>query len=217
VPLRARERGPSVAPPRPAARPQAVKIGEGTYGEVFRGPPAPAAAADADLAGLPGGLVVKIIPLEGAAPVNGAPQKGAGDLMAEAAIALALSGLRAEEGPAGERARAGPRAVGAAPPPPPPPARAPVQPFVSGTGPLPAPHALDTGLLAMLAPPLTPTCRAPPHRQGSGFTASRLRLCARAAPACVAGRTQRPSSRPGGRGTRRTTRVRRAAARQSVG
>jgi hypothetical protein len=41
--------------------------------------------------------VVKIIPMEGLTEVNGAPQKGAGELMAEAVIALALSGLRARE------------------------------------------------------------------------------------------------------------------------
>jgi hypothetical protein len=88
-----------------------VKIGEGTYGEVFRGPTTPDGALARGGGGpgrdtrddddLPPSLVVKIIPMEGDVEVNGAPQKGAGDLMAEAVIALALSGLRAEEGQAG--------------------------------------------------------------------------------------------------------------------
>ncbi len=36
----------------------------------------------------------KIVPMEGAAPVNGEAQKGAADLLAEVEIALALSALR---------------------------------------------------------------------------------------------------------------------------
>ena len=36
----------------------------------------------------------KIVPMEGATPVNGEAQKGAADLLAEVEIALALSGLR---------------------------------------------------------------------------------------------------------------------------
>jgi hypothetical protein len=66
---------------------------------VFRAPP-----SDAYLDALapgeepPPSIVVKLIPMEGDVEVNGAPQKGAGDLMAEAVIALTLSGLRAGEG-----------------------------------------------------------------------------------------------------------------------
>jgi hypothetical protein len=45
--------------------------------------------------------VVKIIPMGGDVWVNNAPQKGAGDLAAEAVIALALSRLRDEYGPDG--------------------------------------------------------------------------------------------------------------------
>lgn len=90
---------------RAAARPtQTVKIGEGTYGEVFRGPPSAEyldSVPEGDEA--PASLVVKIIPMEGDLEFNGAPQKGAGDLMAEAVIALTLSGLRAEEAPGGGR------------------------------------------------------------------------------------------------------------------
>jgi len=41
-----------------------------------------------------GGVVFKIVPMEGAAPVNGEAQKGAADLLAEVEIALALSALR---------------------------------------------------------------------------------------------------------------------------
>ncbi|GBF88054.1 hypothetical protein Rsub_00766 [Raphidocelis subcapitata] len=81
-----------------------TKLGEGTYGEVFRAPPSRAyldALPESEEA--PPSIVVKIIPMEGAAEVNGAPQKGAGDLMAEAAIALALSSLRADTGADGER------------------------------------------------------------------------------------------------------------------
>ena len=39
-------------------------------------------------------VVLKIMPMEGAARVNGEPQKGAGEVAAEVAIALALSDLR---------------------------------------------------------------------------------------------------------------------------
>ncbi|KAK9822448.1 hypothetical protein WJX81_001130 [Elliptochloris bilobata] len=54
------------------------KIGEGTFGEAFRA----------------GRVVLKIVPMEGEALVNGEPQKPAGEVAAEVAIALALSDLR---------------------------------------------------------------------------------------------------------------------------
>ena len=41
-----------------------------------------------------GSVVFKIVPMEGAALVNGERQKGAADLLAEVEIALALSALR---------------------------------------------------------------------------------------------------------------------------
>lgn len=58
------------------------KIGEGTFGEAFKGD----------------GVVFKIVPMEGDTLVNGEAQKRAGEIMAEALIALRLSGLRAQEG-----------------------------------------------------------------------------------------------------------------------
>lgn len=58
-----------------------VKIGEGTYGEAFKG----------------GSLVFKVIPMEGDTWINEAAQKRAGDMMGEAVIALTLSGLRKGE------------------------------------------------------------------------------------------------------------------------
>lgn len=62
------------------------KIGEGTFGEAYKG----------------GGVVFKIVPMEGETLVNGEPQKRAGEIMAEALIALRLSGLRAQKGGAGQ-------------------------------------------------------------------------------------------------------------------
>lgn len=59
---------------------QIVKIGEGTYGEAFKG----------------GQVVLKFVPMEGSNLINGWPQKGAGDLLGEAIIALALSDLGQE-------------------------------------------------------------------------------------------------------------------------
>lgn len=59
------------------------KIGEGTFGEAF----------------LAGGRVLKVVPMEGEALVNGEPQKAAGEIAAEVAIAQTLSQLRH---PAGE-------------------------------------------------------------------------------------------------------------------
>lgn len=55
------------------------KIGEGTFGEAFRS----------------GNTVFKIVPIEGDLQVNGADQKKATDILAEVAIALTLSELRA--------------------------------------------------------------------------------------------------------------------------
>ena len=73
-----------------------VKIGEGTFGEAFRA----------------SGVVFKIVAMEGDAPYNGCPQKGAADILAEGVIALTLSQLR-------ERAdAAGGCAEGWLPPPP---------------------------------------------------------------------------------------------------
>ena len=56
----------------------AKKLGEGTYGEAFKA----------------GGIVFKIVPIEGACLVNGFPQTQAFQILAEASISLALSGLR---------------------------------------------------------------------------------------------------------------------------
>lgn len=61
------------------------KIGEGTFGEAYKG----------------GGVVFKIVPMEGETLVNGEAQKRAGEIMAEALIALRLSGLRAGQQPQG--------------------------------------------------------------------------------------------------------------------
>lgn len=61
---------------------QVRKIGEGTFGEAFKG----------------GTMVFKIVPLEGATPVNGEAQKRAGDILGEVAIALTLSQLRGSPG-----------------------------------------------------------------------------------------------------------------------
>ena len=59
---------------------QVVKLGEGTYGEAFKA----------------GGVVFKLVPMEGDNLINGWPQKKAGDLLAEAIIASTLSGLAEE-------------------------------------------------------------------------------------------------------------------------
>ena len=56
----------------------AKKLGEGTYGEAFKA----------------GGIVFKIVPIEGACLVNGFAQTQAFQILAEASISLALSGLR---------------------------------------------------------------------------------------------------------------------------
>ena len=55
------------------------KLGEGTFGEAF---------------GTTNGVVFKVLPLEGDRLVNGEVQKTAGEILAEAAITLALSRLR---------------------------------------------------------------------------------------------------------------------------
>jgi hypothetical protein len=47
------------------------------------------------------GVVFKFVPIEGANLVNGWPQKGAADLLAEAVIARALTGLADGEEPDG--------------------------------------------------------------------------------------------------------------------
>lgn len=57
---------------------KAVKIGEGTYGEAFK----------------VGDMVAKIVPLEGAMPINGEQQKSATELLVEVDMALMLSALR---------------------------------------------------------------------------------------------------------------------------
>ena len=63
------------------------KSGEGTFGEAYKCP----------------GVVLKIVPMEGDLLVNGEPQKGARDMLAEAVIALQLSALRAQaQQPQGE-------------------------------------------------------------------------------------------------------------------
>ena len=61
---------------------QVRKIGEGTFGEAFRG----------------GDIVFKIVPLDGATLVNGEVQKRADEILAEVAISLTLSQLRGRPG-----------------------------------------------------------------------------------------------------------------------
>lgn len=75
---------------------QVVKIGEGTYGEAFKS----------------GQVVFKFVPMEGCNLINGWPQKGAGDLLGEAIIALALTDLRQDRDDAGEAAARQPTPVG---------------------------------------------------------------------------------------------------------
>jgi hypothetical protein len=65
---------------------QVVKLGEGTYGEAFKS----------------GGVVFKLVPMEGDNLINSWPQKGAGDLLGEAIIAITLSGLAEQADAAGE-------------------------------------------------------------------------------------------------------------------
>lgn len=65
---------------------QVVKLGEGTYGEAF----------------LSGQVVFKLVPMEGGNLINGWPQKGAADLLAEAVIASTLSSLGEVADAAGE-------------------------------------------------------------------------------------------------------------------
>lgn len=60
----------------------ARKLGEGTYGEAFKA----------------GGIVFKIVPLEGSCLVNGFAQTQSFQILAEASISLALSGLRPQGG-----------------------------------------------------------------------------------------------------------------------
>ncbi|WIA16133.1 hypothetical protein OEZ85_012851 [Tetradesmus obliquus] len=64
---------------------EVVKLGEGTYGEAFKS----------------GSVVFKLVPMEGDNLTNGWPQKGAADLLGEAVIAIALSGLGEEADAAG--------------------------------------------------------------------------------------------------------------------
>lgn len=59
------------------------KVGEGTFGEAFKS----------------GSMVFKIVPLEGDHLVNGEPQKRSEEIIAEASISSALSGLRQKAGP----------------------------------------------------------------------------------------------------------------------
>ncbi len=56
----------------------AEKLGEGMYGEAFRAE----------------GTVLKIIPIDGSCLVNGWPQMQSCEVLREASISLALSGLR---------------------------------------------------------------------------------------------------------------------------
>lgn len=60
---------------------QVQKIGEGTFGEAFRG----------------GSVVFKIVPMEGDLLVNGEHQKRASNILAEVVVALTLSELRTGE------------------------------------------------------------------------------------------------------------------------
>eukprot|EP00775_Hariotina_reticulata_P005959 gene5959-6198_t len=64
---------------------EVIKLGEGTYGEAFKA----------------GQVVCKLVPIEGDHLVNGWPQKGAADLMAEAIISQTLSTLSEEADVAG--------------------------------------------------------------------------------------------------------------------
>ena len=61
----------------------AKKLGEGTYGEAFKAE----------------GIVFKIVPIEGSCLVNGFAQTQAFQVLAEASISLALSGLRQQGRP----------------------------------------------------------------------------------------------------------------------
>ncbi len=57
------------------------KIGEGTFGEAYKG----------------NGLVFKIVPMEGSTLVNGEVQKRADEILAEVLVALRLNGLRNDD------------------------------------------------------------------------------------------------------------------------
>lgn len=76
------------------------KIGEGTFGEAFKCP----------------GVVLKIVPMGGDVLVNGERQKGAKEMLAEAAIALRLSALRGHADAAKAESKARPLASGSAAP-----------------------------------------------------------------------------------------------------
>ena len=56
------------------------KIGEGTFGEAFKGP--------ATVRGQTCSTVFKIVPMEGATLVNGEKQKTADEMLAEVAVTL---------------------------------------------------------------------------------------------------------------------------------
>lgn len=62
------------------------KIGEGTFGEAFKA----------------GGVVLKIVPMEGSCLVNGEPQKRADEILAEVSVTLTLSGLNGAAAAPGE-------------------------------------------------------------------------------------------------------------------
>ncbi|KAL4446368.1 hypothetical protein ABPG77_003175 [Micractinium sp. CCAP 211/92] len=62
------------------------KIGEGTFGEAFKA----------------GGVVLKLVPMEGATLVNGEPQKRADEILAEVSVTLTLSRLNGAAAEPGE-------------------------------------------------------------------------------------------------------------------
>jgi len=96
-----------------------VKIGEGTYGEVFRAPGLATGAAGGVTSRFGGWsspsrrVVIKIVPVGGSARVNGEVQKSLDEIRAEVAVTKRLSGLR----PGADGGDPAPGGVGAGPAP----------------------------------------------------------------------------------------------------
>ncbi|EFJ46335.1 hypothetical protein VOLCADRAFT_93165 [Volvox carteri f. nagariensis] len=86
-----------------AKRPALVKVGEGSYGEAWRlgdsggGRGRRGGGGGGSGCGVASSVVMKVVPIDGDMIFNGGPQRSASEVMSEAVMGRALSGLR--EGP----------------------------------------------------------------------------------------------------------------------